>query len=169
MRAIRLTKSEADVIERAIGLAGSPWGETSPDHKAMRSVLAKLKAAREPANGGGADVGPIQTAMVAAARGKVVPLVTGYPVASRRCAQLGVTPDDARAVGEWMARQGWLRGPQTLLDVLNKWPQWLSKARATAAPEGLKPGLDGGRADTGQGDNGKGSGAAPGRPARGFG
>jgi hypothetical protein len=170
VRAIRLTKAEVAVLRGIDGDLRGAGITRDADVKAWQSLMAKVRAAQEerPA---GADVGPIQAALVSAARGKVVELVAGYPVASRRCQQLGVTPDDARQVGEWMARQQWLRGPQTLLDVLNKWPQWLSKARATAAPPTLKAGLDAGggnRADSGQGANGTGEGAAQGRPARGF-
>ena len=89
----------------------------------------------------GVNPGPVQDAMVAAAHGKVIALEGGHAQASRRCTDMKVTVEDAKLVGEWMARQHWLTGPMTLLDVLNKWYSWLPKARATQPPPALPAGL----------------------------
>lgn len=163
MRAVRFTKAELCVIEGALERAADGSGMmTGKDRSlvgAAKSALAKLKAAQEPA-AKGADVGPIQAALVASARGKAIALEGGFARASRQCADMGVTPETAKLVGEWMARQGWLTGPMTLLDVLNKWGSWLAKAKATAPPPSLQPGL--GTDGTGQGPAPAGQ-APPGR------
>jgi len=129
-----LTKAEAAWIAE---WAQADWSQNQV--APAGSLLTKLRAAEAPKRG--AAVGPIEEALIRGAGGKVAPLVTGHAQASRRCLTAGVTPEQAQMVGEWMARQGWLVGPQTLLDVLNKWPSWLSKAAATEPPPGLKPGL----------------------------
>lgn len=157
MKALRLTKAEHSLI----------WSFVQ-DHpgKTAAGLRAKLEKA-ERQDTVNVAVKPIEDALVAAARGKVVPLVSGHARASVQATRAGATVEDAKVVGEWMARQGWLRGPQTLLDVLNKWPQWLSKAKASAPPPSLQPGF--GNADTGSSTEGESSRPAGGRPEPGFG
>ena len=144
MKAIRLTKAEVAWIRSALALAVD---FTAQQSKTKDSILNKLDAAEQaPA---GVNPGPIEQALIAGSRGKVVPLAGGFPRASKIATSVGATPEDARAIGEWMARQGWLRGPQTMLDVLNKWPQWLAKARATEPPPSAPPGFGDGAAEKG--------------------
>jgi hypothetical protein len=139
MRAVRFTKAEVAALmdlDRAISFGD--FGNCTNKH--WDTLVAKVTAACEPA-AKGANVAPIQEALIAAARGKVIALEGQYGRASRQCGDMGVTPESAQLVGEWMARQGWLHGPMTLLDVLNKWGSWLAKAKATAPPPGLEPGF----------------------------
>jgi hypothetical protein len=169
VKAVRFTKAELSCIRAALEFVA----DVQADARAASGVLAKLDAAEVVATPNAA-VGPIEEALMAGARGKVIALDrTGYGRASVQAGRLGVTPADARVVGEWIARQGWLHGPQTLLDVLNKWPAWVSKARATQPPPSAQPGFGDGvqvtGATTGPGTNGPGQGSSGGRPARGFG
>ena len=156
MKGVRFTKAEVAVIKSAIQLLCSPWGSSGADEKAASRVIAKLDAAETaPA---GVDVGPLEEALMKESRGKVIKLLGGYAVASRRATQMKVTVEEAVAVGAWMSRQSWLTGPMTLLDVFNTWYQWLPKARATEPPPSLAPGLDGRgrRRDTEDGTDGRG-------------
>ena len=164
-RGIRLTKVERAAL--GAWLDGELNGATHPAPKAatLRSIHKKLLASEEAT--AGVDIGPIEAALVAAARGKVVALEAGHGRASVQAKAVGATPETATVVGAWMARQGWLQGPQTVIDVLNKWYQWLPKARATEQPPALKPGL-GADADNGRGPATAGQ-ANPGRrPAPGL-
>jgi hypothetical protein len=136
MRGVRFTKAEVQYLKGLLSVEGA-----FPKHRI--AVLAKLDKANEPA---GVDVAPIEAALVKASVGKVVPLEGGHARASVQARAMGVTPDLAALVGGWMARQPWLHGPATLLDVLNKWHQWLPKARATEPPPALQPGLKDGLA-----------------------
>lgn len=136
MRGVRFNKAELayllDLLEYEI------VGEPAKARKLSASIREKLQKAQEPA---GVDVGPIEDALVKASLGKVVPLEGGYARASRQAKAVGVTPELAELVGKWIARQHWLSSPLTLIDVLNKWHQWLPKARATEPPPGMEPGL----------------------------
>lgn len=172
MKAIRLTEAEARAIAEVHALvAGGPadFDEVMDEHaKPWRSFMAKVAKAREPS--ANVAVAPIETALVAAARCKVVPLVTGHGQASVRAGKLGVTPEQARLVGQYIASQGWLRGPLTLLDVLNKWPTYLSKATATQPPPSVPAGLNGGTSETAApGTAGASQRGQEGRAAPGFG
>ena len=116
--------------------------------KLAASILAKVEESEAAVRG--VDIGPIESALIAAARGKVVALEAGHARASVQAKAVGATPETAKVVGSWMARQGWLKGPQTVIDVMNKWYQWLQKARATEPPPAVAPGL-GTDADNGRG------------------
>lgn len=157
MRPIRLTKAEAAAIREAIS-DRQDW-----EAKVFQSVLDKLDAAEAQAPAGVA-VGPVEQALERTARGKVVRLAGGqgggaaYGRASKQATALGVTVEDAEVVGAWLARQGWLREPVTILTVLNKWPEWLARARATAAPPAAKEGFDAGSTATGTDGEGHGGG-----------
>jgi hypothetical protein len=136
MKGVRFTKAERDLLERVLSVKHvdlTCWGSKAP--KVADSILQKLRAAVDAPKG--VDIVPVEEALVRAARGKVVPLEDGHAVASRRAQQMKVTPELAEMVGAWMA----LQGPQTILDVLNKWFQWLPKARSTVPPQTLPPGL----------------------------
>lgn len=166
MKAIRLTRAEA---VRVLQWAGGDADDLSG------TITSKLRAAMQEAPKGVA-VQPLEEALIKAARGKVVPLVAAgggtFARASRTATELKATPEDAAILGAWMARQGWMRGTFTLLDVLNKWPSWFSKAKAEEAPRGLPEGLDGRRketADVGPGAGGQRQAAASGRRKEGFG
>lgn len=158
-RGVRFTKAEAAIV-RALVAAARPEG---PKAKTYDSIVAKLDAAEQP---GGIDIGPIQAALVRAAHGKVLELEGGHAVASRRALAMKVTVEQAELVGGWMSRQTWLTTPMTILDVFNKWYQWLPKARATEPPPSLQPGL--GTNGTRQGTGAPGTKTSGGRPAPGF-
>ena len=161
-RGIRLTKQEREWLRRFI----EPQSRVeSKGGKLAQSVLQKLAASEEAPKG--VSVEPIEDALIASARGKVVALEAGHARASVQAKAVGATPEDAKLVGAWMARQGWLSGPQTLIDVLNKWYQWLPKARATEPPPALQPGL-GTDAKAERGPGTPGEAHPPGRPAPGF-
>lgn len=166
-RGIRLTKQERDVLRILLDPAteGSDPGLDRKQKAARDSILAKLDASEEAPKG--VSVEPIEDALIASARGKVVALEAGHARASVQAKAVGATPEDAKLVGAWMARQGWLSGPQTLIDVLNKWYQWLPKARATEPPPALQPGL-GTDAKAERGPGTPGEAHPPGRPAPGF-
>jgi hypothetical protein len=166
MRAVRFTKGEAEFLrERLEPLTTGQLVGTMATRAKM--ILAKLTAAEEAPKG----VNPVvlEQALIKAAPGKVVPLSTGWPRVAKMAAYQGATIEDAGLVGAWMMRQGWLHGPQTLLDVLNKWPQWLAKAKATEPPPALSPGF-GEKTDGKPVGATEASGASPagGRQSRGF-
>lgn len=160
MKGVRFTKAELALLNDLLSMS-------EDDPKALKlkaSIVAKLAAAVDAPKG--VQVQPVEDALVAASHGKVIKLEGGHAIASRRCTDNRVTPEDAALVGAWMARQGWLTGPMTLLDVLNKWPSWLPKARVTAPPPLVAPGLNG---VVTQGTPGQGRGGADRRPPPGFG
>lgn len=162
-RGIRFTKAEAELIRSAL-----EWlrqGDDKPS-KTAKAVLAKLDAAEAPVEADHDSPKALQDALLPAARGKVVPLEGGWPMAAGMAKNAKATAADAQLIGEWMGRQGWLTTPMTLLDVLKKWHMWLPKARATQPPPSLGPGL--GTDGTGQGTATAGKPPARGRPAQGF-
>jgi hypothetical protein len=169
VKAVRFTKAEVEVIRWAL----ADWRKLDNCAKAAASALVKLDKAEE-ATPAGVNAGPLQAALEATSRGKVVPLAGpgGWARASKQAAAVGATVEDAKLVGAWMARQGWLHGPQTLLDVLNKWPQWLAKARATQPPPSAPPGIGDGVARQEDAKSSEGTvrpgGGAPGRLRPGF-
>jgi hypothetical protein len=123
------------------------------DLRTWNGLIAKLN--RGPDGPGGA-LGPIETALLARSDGKAVKLVTGYARASKVLGNLGVTVEQMGLVGRWIANQTWLKGPVTVLDVLAKWPTWLSKATAES------------HVNPGQGPDGTSSRASRGRTTQGF-
>lgn len=137
MKGVRFTKQEVAAIEEANTILRAAPADMP---KGWSSVMRKIQAADAPSSN--AAVGPIETALVAASRGKIVEMdKSGYGRASVQAGRMGVTPEDAALVGRWCASQGWLRGPLTMLTVLNKWPDWVSKARATVTPSSAPPGF----------------------------
>lgn len=163
-RGIRLTKAEREVLVAVLG----EWADTTSlarQARAARSVVEKVMASEEAPKG--VAIEPIEEALIAAARGKVVALEAGHARASVQAKAVKATPEDAKLVGAWMTRQGWLQGPQTVIDVLNKWYQWLPKARATQPPPALTPGL-GDDADNGRGTAPAGQANPQRRPAPGL-
>lgn len=165
-RGIRLTKSERESLRLLIGPVNvnlNSFG--SKLVKDADSILRKLLASEE--SPAGVNPGPIEEALIAAARGKVIALEGGYDRAARLAGYAKATPEQATDIGAWMARQGWLHGPQTIIDVLNKWHPWLAKARATAPPPALQPGL-GTDAPDGRGPAKAGKAPAGGRSTPGF-
>lgn len=137
MKAVRFTKAEVTLIRHALDWLAQGQDKASREAK---SIVAKLEAAEAPA-AKGVNPGPIQEALVASSRGKVVEVTGGWPRASRQATEVGATVDDAKLIGAWMARTGWLTGPKTLFDVLNQWPNWLAKAKATAPPPSAPQGF----------------------------
>lgn len=129
-RGVRFTKAERAFIRAAFA---RETGRTA------LAILAKLDAADVAAPG--VDVGPIEEALMAAARGKVLAMEGGFGRASVMAAAVNATPETAAMVGAWLARTAYFTQPMTLLDVLNKWHTWLPKARATQPPPALEPGL----------------------------
>jgi hypothetical protein len=131
MRAARFTKAEVAFIRRALIIT-----HTDAEEKLRTSIVAKLDEA-EGESPKGVAAGPIEQALVRTSRGKVVELASGpsgYGRASKMATAMGVTVADAEVVGAWLARQGWMREPTTILGVLNKWAEWLPRARATSGP-----------------------------------
>lgn len=139
-RGIRLTKTERESLRVLIGPVNVNLG--SHGSKLVRdaaAILRKLSDSEETPKG--VDIVPIEEALIAAARGKVIPLEGGHAQASVRAAQMKATPEDAALVGAYLARTAYFTQPMTVLDVLNKWWSWLPKARASAPPPSLAPGL----------------------------
>lgn len=119
----------------------------SAGDKISASLTRKLTEMAEP-QAVGTSSAPLELALIEWSRGKVVPLNSGmgYARASKTATSLGATATDCKVVGQWIARQGWLRGSLTLIDVLAKWPQWFAKARAEQGPtppegQSAKPGF----------------------------
>lgn len=165
-RSLRLTKAERDFLKKALGTAmdWSHWGTKTV--KTAAGLLAKVEASEERAPG--VNVEPLEQALMRAARGKVVALEGGFDRASRQAGSVKASEELMVTVGEWMARQSWLTGPMTILDVLNKWYMWLPKARATQPPPGLAPGLGAGDRDDGPSPAAAGKAPAGGRRAPGL-
>lgn len=135
-RGIRLLKAEREFLKGL--LAQSEWLERPKLAKTAASILQKVvDSETAPA---GVPIAPIEAALIAATA-KVVALEAGHDRASKMAATVKANPEQAKVIGEWMQRTHWLHGPQTVLDVLNKWYQWLPKARATEPPKLLAPGL----------------------------
>lgn len=165
-RGIRLTKAERESLRVLLGPVNvnlNTYGSKLVRDAA--TFLKKLEASEEAPKG--VPIEPIEEALIAAARGKVVALEAGHARASVQAKAVKATPEDAKLVGAWMTRQGWLQGPQTVIDVLNKWYQWLPKARATQPPPALTPGL-GDDADNGRGTAPAGQANSQRRPAPGL-
>lgn len=146
-RGVRFTKVESGFLRNVLGVLSDESGTydwscfgTKVVPTAV-AILAKLDAAEGPKPVAGIDLKPVEAAFERTARGKFVRLETGHAMASKRGLALGVTPETAELVGSWMGRQGWLTGPMTILDIFNKWHQWLPRARATEPPPELSPGL----------------------------
>lgn len=170
MRPVRFTKAEARALRDILGAHQDCLKRMgSAADKVLVSVLSKLDAAESPAHAGVA-VGPIEQVLVDRARGKVVELASGpsgYARASKLATAVGATVTDAEVVGDWLARQAWLREPTTVLGVLNKWAEWLPRARATAPPPAAREGFDG-PGDAGQGAGRPGGRGGSGRRGEGF-
>lgn len=139
MKAVRFTLGEAAAVRDLVEAAAREEADPVWDR-----VLTKLFAASiAPTQ---TSAGPIEAALVATSRGRVVKLETTGSVwarAARMAASVGATADGAGAVGAWLSRQSWLRGTLTVIDVLKKWPEWSAKARAEASAAGLPEGFDG--------------------------
>lgn len=164
-RGLRFTKAERDFLKFALGEAVD-WGAYgSKAFKAAETVRAKVVESESAA--ATLDVAPIEAALIATARGKVIALEGGFARARVQATACKATVDDAQMVGAWMSRQGWLTGPMTLIDVLNKWHQWTPKARATQPPPALSPGL-GTDAPDARSPAAAGKAAAGGRSTQGF-
>lgn len=140
MKAVRFTKAEVQAIRDALSHWEGLLTTSTKEEQAARQVLAKLDAAHESAVTGVAPA-PIEQALIATSRGKVVPVDGGWARASKQATAVKATVEDARLIGAWMARTGWLTGPKTLFDVLNQWPNWLAKAKATAPPPSAPSGF----------------------------
>lgn len=177
MRGVRFTKAEwhwlTDLVDYA--RCRADHGEMNfGEKKAARareladSILTKLNEAAEP-RAAGVAAGPLEKALIETSMGKVVSLVNGSKIYGRVSAQataVGATPETARQLGAWIASQRWLTGPVTILTVLNKWPDWMARAAATAAPEGIDPGIAG---DVGPGAKAKRPSSTAGRRPPGIG
>ena len=170
-RGVRFTKVEREWLLRMTDDAVMDWShQGTKTVKVVASIHQKLVASAEAPKG--TDPAPIEEALIAASRGKVIPLEGGYGMASAMCSSMKVTAEQATLVGAWLARTTYFTQPMTLIDVLKKWYQWLPKARATQPPPSLPAGL--GPAGAPNADAGRGTGTAsaahpPGRPAPGFG
>lgn len=145
-RSIRFTKAERDVLCSVL----TEWADATAMvkmAKTARAVVAKVRESEEQQVG--VDVAPIEEALIASARGKVLALEGGYGRASAQARSVQATAEQAALIGAYLARNNFYTGPFTLLDVLNKWYQWLPKARATAPPPALGPGLAADASDVG--------------------
>lgn len=147
MRGVRFTKNELETLQMIIGVAiedeheeGYPNNRTLKD---LTSARSKLSKASEPVEVG-CDAAALERALISRSMGKVVETTRGgYPRASRQATQCGATVDQMIIMGEWLARQKWRTEPTTIIEVLNKWPEWFPKAKATANPLGTREGLSG--------------------------
>lgn len=158
MRPIRLTVTEARVIRDALKAWTGFLSTSEADEKAAARVLTKLAESELPA--ATVAVAPIEAALVAASRGKVVPLgdPRSYQHASRTAARVEATPEKAAAIGAWIARQPWFRGQATILLVLKKWGEWLPPALKSLPPREAKEGFGGGTDEPAPGPTGPGFG-----------
>jgi hypothetical protein len=166
MRAVRFTKLECEAVLAA--LADWTSNQDKAWQRAIDSARTKLEAAQAP-EPSGVSVGPIEAALIRMARGKVVQLESGpagYGRASKMATACGATVEEAELVGAWLSRQRWMNEPTTILGVLNKWAEWLPRARATVPPPATAEGFDGtgtaGPGAGGPGRRGGGRGSAPG-------
>jgi hypothetical protein len=144
MRAVRFVKAEyAELVLLLKENTGPDNADATPKRtKLLGSVLAKLEDANGPKQASGVNIGPLESALVSAARGKVVPTVPGgYARASRQALLLGATLEQMGEVGRWLSVQRWLTNPVTIIGVLNKWPDWYPKAHASMPPKGTQEGL----------------------------
>lgn len=139
MRGVRFTKAEAEFVYQRMYDADVE-GESTKTRKLAVSVMAKIRALSTPTEPG-VNAGELERALVAASRGKVVPVESGFPRISRVATGLGATVAQATVLGTWIAGESWLRGPLTVFTVLNKWPDWLARAKATAPPAGVDSGI----------------------------
>lgn len=148
VRGVRFTKAELLWVRTWL-TAGLTADAEHGDKKAVKlaqSCLAKLTQAEsdEPK---GVDPGPIERVLIEESGGRVVRLTGAngsfWARAAVTAKAVGATEETARVVGRWLARQGWFTEPVTLLMVLNKWPDWYSRAVATAGPRGTQRGLGG--------------------------
>lgn len=124
-------------------IQGALSGEVNPpsSEKVRLSILKKLEAASS-VQAPGVAAGPLQDALVSAARGKIVPVEpNSFPRVSRMATAVGASVQAATVIGAWIAAQSWLHGPLTIFTVLNKWADWSARAKATAAPEGIDAGI----------------------------
>lgn len=170
MRGVRFTKAEVYLIREAMERAADTTGMITGKAKSLagtaRSVLQKLAAATEP-KAPGVAAQPFEAALIAAARGKVVSIdPKAYGRVSNMATAVGATVEGATLVGAWMATQKWLTGPLTVFTVLNKWPDWAARAKATAPPDGVDEGF---AADVGQNPAQKRPATSAGRRAPGLG
>ena len=165
MRAVRFTKAEESLLRNT--LAAIVVADELPKMAAVaRGIVAKLDAASEPKQAG-VNAGAFEAALIGASAGKVVPVErNAYSRVSRQATSVGATPELGAVVGHWMAAQRWLSGPFTVFTVLNKWPDWLARARATQAPD-LSEGT--GTGNLGQGPGPKRAATAAGRRPSGLG
>jgi hypothetical protein len=169
-RALRLTKAERDFLKAILDPHAMDYSARGTRAvKTAASVLEKLTASEEAPKG--VDIVPIEEALVAAARGKVLALEGGHAMASVRAAQLKATPADAALIGSYLARTPYFTQPMTVLDVFNKWYSWLPKARATQPPPNLPAGLGPAGAPSAADERGpapSGQATTQRRPAQGF-
>lgn len=165
MRGVRFTKAERELI--------ATWATNVVDSDKTKavaaSVLAKIaEAVALPGNRPGVAAGPLEAAMIEGSQGKIVGVGSNaYPRISRQATALGATVQDAHKLGVWIAGQKWLTGPLTIFTVLNKWPDWMARAKATAAPDGFEEGL--GATNLGQSPAAKRPATTAGRRAPGIG
>jgi hypothetical protein len=168
MRAVRFTKAEATLLRSMLEF-GSAW-QTPKERVTNAEIVRKLDDAEGTAEVPGVSGAAIEAALVKTARGKVVPLASGgagYARASKQATQVDATVEDAELLGAWLARQGWMRDPCTVLLVLNKWVEWLPRARATAPPPEAKEGFNG-PGESGKGPTGPSGRGGGGRQSPGF-
>lgn len=153
MRGVRFTKAEGEYLTELVKHAACSLESYQGDlafgdkverrAKLVRGIEKKLAAASQ-SQPPGVAAAPLQDALVLASRGKVVPVeANGFGRVSRQATAAGATPEKMALVGNWIATQGWLQGPLTIYTVLAQWGNWLARAKATAAPDGLEEGLAG--------------------------
>lgn len=165
-RPVRLTLAQVALLLDLLTLDGLE----APTLKMHRAVRAKLEASTVPA-APGVDPRALEAALLESARGRVVALpsgASGYSRAAATARNVHATVEDARVVGAWLGRQGWMRGTMTVLGVLNKWDDWLGRARAEAPPTRAEEGY-GGTTDTPNGPARPGPGGRGRGKAEGFG
>lgn len=136
MRSVRFTKREAEALLREVSQLDTMDDNMDVDDD-VKSAVTKIRAAMEPVPAG-LNVRPIEAALIAHSRGRVVPLLgaPGHRWArlSKEGTELGVDVPKAEVLGAWLARQGWMTSTLTIADVFRRWPEWYSKAEAERAP-----------------------------------
>lgn len=162
MKGVRLTAKLANYLRELLS-----EGSRDHDHKMDAEILKRLEKASD-GNPAGVYVPPLESALIAAARGKAVATTPGgHARASKQALAVGATVEQMTEVGVWLARQRWLTEPLTILTVLNKWAEWYPKAHATSAPKGIAEGLGNGGKATEAPDLGQASGGASKAPTHG--
>lgn len=137
----RPLKRQLQALDAAIiaaTTAGLPYAED------LRSLRVRLVGEPDATTPRGPSPSAVERVLNEQSNGKVATAPAGmasgwWAAQALRIRRLGVTLEDAHAVGRWLAVQDWFRGPTTLETVLRKWNEWRIRALATNTPQPRRP------------------------------